>query len=76
MGTLSPNTPYIGKTGGAHRDYYFSSYDTNYWNQAGVFCYNGVHCGKKFSTGRTTWGDCTDRNGGGATSGYVEILVR
>ena len=75
MGTYSKTTLYIAKTGSKDRDYFFSSYDTDDKNQAGVFCYNGVHCGKKFSTGRTTWGDCTYA-GGDAPSGYVEIFVR
>ena len=73
MGTLSPNTPYIGKTGGAHRDYYFSSYDTNYWNQAGFFCWNGVHCTGKFSA--TIFGDLNQPYGN-SNAGYVEIFVR
>ena len=72
MGTHQPNTLFIAKTGGQDRDYFFSSYDTDSSNQAGFFCFNGLHCGAQFSTWRTVFGDCNT----GSRTGYVDIYVR
>ena len=72
MGTFNEDTLYIGKTGSSHRDYYFSSYDTDDWNQAGYFCWNGIHC---TDFGSTIYGDCNSPSGI-HSDGYVEVFVR
>ena len=69
-GAYSPDNLYIAKIGASHRAYFFSSYDTNSLNQAGMFCYNGPFCSPP-----TTFGHCTSP-GSLYHNGYVEIFVR
>ena len=74
MGSYDENILFIGKEGAAHRNYYFSSYDTNSLNQAGYFCWSGPHC-SSYADGNTIFGDL-DLPNFQNNSGYVEVFVR